>query len=192
MRSRLTKTIILIVFVVFLGIKNVKADEITELPRMSRNILNNFVIADVHDAEINGTYEPEDSNQYGNNVKPLTPGEEGPVTCGTIKNIPANIPKVTKIIYLILQVLVPIALIIFGMLDLVKGVMAQKEDEIKKGQQTFVKRLIAATLVFFVFAIVKMFASFLQDSTTVTDCLNCFISGECSEAEESPAESEEK
>ena len=42
---------------------------------------------------------------------------------------------------LLLKIVIPILLIIFGMLDLGKAVVASKEDEIKKGQQMFVKRI---------------------------------------------------
>ena len=71
-------------------------------------------------------------------------------------------------------------LVIFGMIDLAKAVMGQKEDEIKKGQQTFIKRCIAAAIVFFVIVVVKMVVSFLADGTgagTIYDCVNCFIEG---------------
>jgi len=56
----------------------------------------------------------------------------------------------------IIQIAVPILLIIFGSIDLMKAVMAGKEDEIKKSQNTFVKRAIAAIIVFFVPMIVNL------------------------------------
>ena len=67
------------------------------------------------------------------------------------------------------------------MLDLAKAVMAQKEDEIKKGQQTLIKRLVAAAIVFFIFSIVKMVATYLSDNSSVGSCMNCFIKGDCQE-----------
>ena len=64
------------------------------------------------------------------------------------------------------------------MIDLMKAVIAQKEDEIKKAQMTFVKRLIAGALVFFVIVIVKMLISFVaDDSKNIMNCVNCFING---------------
>ena len=65
------------------------------------------------------------------------------------------------------------------MLDLFKGITAQKEDEIKKGQQLFVKRLISAVLIFFVIVIVKLLISVAagDDEPTLMNCANCFISG---------------
>ena len=74
--------------------------------------------------------------------------------------------------------IVPVILVLFGMIDLMKAVIAGKEDEIKKNQMTFVKRLIAAALVFFVFVIVKLLVSFVaDDSTKIMNCVNCFING---------------
>ena len=61
---------------------------------------------------------------------------------GTSEGIPSKLAHVIYLVIKAIQVIVPILLIIWGMLDLGKAVMAQKEDEIKKGQQTFVKRVI--------------------------------------------------
>ena len=54
----------------------------------------------------------------------------------------------------ILQIGIPIVLIVFGMLDLGKAVIASKEDEVKKAQQMLIKRAIYAVSVFFVVTIV--------------------------------------
>lgn len=99
-------------------------------------------------------------------------------TCGDIGlSFSGMLPYVISMIILIIKIVVPILLIIFGMIDLAKAVMAQKEDEIKKGQQTFIKRLIAAAIVFFVVTITKMLTSFLDDENNVTGCITCFVNG---------------
>lgn len=73
----------------------------------------------------------------------------------------------------IIKIAVPILLIIMGSLDLMKAVMAGKEDEIKKSQGTFVKRAIAAVLVFFIPTIVGLIMSVIdQDKTS---CLTCVL-----------------
>ena len=54
----------------------------------------------------------------------------------------------------IFKILVPIILILLGVIDMVKAISSQKEDEIKKAQQTFVRRLIAGLIIFFVIAII--------------------------------------
>ena len=50
----------------------------------------------------------------------------------------------------IVQWAVPIILILVGSIDLVKAVMAGKEDDIKKNQNTLFKRVIAAVIVFLI------------------------------------------
>lgn len=234
MRSKLTKTIILIVFVVFLGINDVNAEtctfsyatnrinqiyvietdsrgNVTSIQFKEVDIQTNEVKTDQNKTNeltadfvgcpdsigVDGntltrkksTYRNVDKLNNGNgntNVGALEPGKDdsNPVKCGDIDDIPAVFPRTTKIIYSLLQVLIPVILVVLGMLDLVKAVMAQKEDEIKKGQQTLIKRLIAAAIVFFVFAIVKMVATYLADNSSVGECLNCFIKGDCEESEE--------
>jgi hypothetical protein len=87
-----------------------------------------------------------------------------------------KLPNTVSTIVTVIQIAVPILLIIFGMLDLGKAVMASKEDEIKKGQQTFIKRLIAALIVFFVVVVVKLAVS-LVNSGESSNCIECFING---------------
>lgn len=103
-------------------------------------------------------------------------------TCGGIDNFVFSgmFPYVVSTIVMIVKIVVPILLIIFGMLDLAKAVIASKEDEIKKAQMTFVKRLIAAVIVFFVVSLVQVVIRFVagSDETNVMGCFNCFVSGE--------------
>ena len=99
-------------------------------------------------------------------------------TCGGLSNFvfDGTFPYLISTIITIVQIAVPILLIVFGMLDLAKAVIAAKEDEIKKGQQTFIKRLIAGAIVFFVILIVQTLVRFLSNgSNTVMQCFNCFI-----------------
>lgn len=56
----------------------------------------------------------------------------------------------------IFQLGIPLLLIVFGMIDLGKAVIASKEDEIKKAQGMLVKRAIYAVAVFFVVVIVTV------------------------------------
>ena len=105
------------------------------------------------------------------------------VTCGEgmLSGIPSLIPKVVSIAYTVIQIAVQVVLVVMGSLDLLKGIKAQKEDEIKKGQKIFVKRLVGAALVFFVFVIVKFIISFVADSSgsKIMDCATCLIENKC-------------
>ena len=88
------------------------------------------------------------------------------------------IPKFTSFIVTMIKVGVPILLVFFGMLDLGKAVMAQKEDEIKKGQQMFVKRLITAVLVYLVIFLVQVVFNLIANDDaegSMWNCVNCMI-----------------
>ncbi len=91
--------------------------------------------------------------------------------------IDVKIANAVHTIVLVIQIAVPVLLVIFGMLDLFKGITAQKEDEIKKGQQTFIKRLISAAIVFFIIAIVKLLISFASGDEGIMTCASCFLNG---------------
>ena len=91
-------------------------------------------------------------------------------------------PQAVYIIVTIIKIGVPILLVVLGMIDLGKSVMAQKEDEIKKGQSIFIKRLIAAILVFLVVIVVQIVVRFIasdknNEKANISSCLNCFING---------------
>lgn len=110
------------------------------------------------------------------------------VSCGRsgssalIKNIPSILPKITSSIYNTVMVVVPVALILLGIVDLVKGIMSQKEDEIKKGRESLVKRLITGVIVFLIVMLVKLFVNIINggnDSSKIIGCIDCFVSNEC-------------
>lgn len=111
--------------------------------------------------------------------------------CGdNLFKVSGTIPYAIHTIVVIIKIVVPIILIIFGMIDFLKAVTAAKEDEIKKGQQTFIKRVIAAILVFFIIQIVQILIRFIaSDDPNIVNCFNCFVNGElsphgCTEYEE--------
>ncbi len=77
------------------------------------------------------------------------------VACGDM-TIPGAVAKLVHTGIFIIQVVVPILLIIWGMLDFAKGIMASDEDKIKAGQKKFIQRLIAAVIVFLVVVVVQL------------------------------------
>ena len=70
--------------------------------------------------------------------------------------IPTSIGKIIHMIVLVIQVVVPILLIIWGMLDFAKGIIGSDEDKIKAGQKKFIQRLIAAIIVFLIVVFVRL------------------------------------
>ena len=104
------------------------------------------------------------------------------VTCGGLDiTFDAMLPNVTSNVYTIVKIIIPVVLIFFGVLDMGKAVIQQKEDEIKKSQMLFVKRVIAAILVFLVASIVQLVFGFIggEDKDNISGCINCFISNDC-------------
>ena len=53
-------------------------------------------------------------------------------------------------VYIGIMIVVPIILIFVGMFDLAKAVTEKKDEDIKKAQQSLIKKAIAAVLVFLV------------------------------------------
>ena len=102
-------------------------------------------------------------------------------SCGNINGIPKKVPKLTSFIITLLQVATAVILVIMGTIDLFKGLASSKDDEIKKGQQSFVKRLITAALVFLVILIVKLVIGAVADSSSsnIVSCMDCFLSYDC-------------
>jgi len=100
--------------------------------------------------------------------------------CGNLNlEFSGTIPYVISTIITIIKIVVPILLIIFGMIDFLKSVTASKEDEIKKGRQTFISRLIAAVIVFFVIQIVQLVCRFASgNDDNIVGCFNCFVNQE--------------
>lgn len=124
--------------------------------------------------------------------QPLTPPTTSykKIQCGEDLVVPYLLPKIISTVILILQIATPIIIIIFGSIDLIKAVMAQKEDEIKKGQQTFVRRLIVGSAVFLVFAVVKMGIGIVaphnseeKEVESMWNCIDCFVRGDCDDLE---------
>ena len=108
-------------------------------------------------------------------------------------DVPPAILNIIHYLYLGIQIIVPIMLIIFGMLDLARALSSQKEDEIKKAQSGLIKKAITAVLVFLIFALVGFIVKFAsnlsgeddpnsQNQANVWNCVSCFIGGSNSDA----------
>ena len=66
------------------------------------------------------------------------------------------IVSVVKSLFNIIKILVPIALLIMGVIDLAKAVLASDDKEIKAAESKLVKRAIAAVAVFFAVTLVDV------------------------------------
>ncbi len=99
--------------------------------------------------------------------------------CTGTKSIWALIGKVL----FIFKIVIPILIIIFGMMDLGKAVVAAKDDEIKKAVKMLAMRAVAGVIIFFiptligfVFKIVDGFSDVQNDYDV---CAKCISKGSC-------------
>lgn len=80
----------------------------------------------------------------------------------------------------IIQIVIPIILIVLGMFDLGKAVVASKEDEIKAAQKLLIKRIIYAVLIFMLVLIIKTVFSIVVgsgagvDGKETTNWVSCY------------------
>lgn len=79
------------------------------------------------------------------------------------------IVSVVKTLFNIIKILVPIALLIMGVIDLAKAVLASDEKEIKGAESKLVKRAIAAVAVFFAVTIVDVIMGMVGKGETGSD-----------------------
>ena len=80
----------------------------------------------------------------------------------------------------LLQFLIPFGLILFGMIDLGKAVIAGKEDEMKKAQGILIKRIIYAVAIFFLVFVISL-AMRMVGSTEWKECWKNVGQGEIEE-----------
>ena len=95
-----------------------------------------------------------------------------PVCTGGI----AEVVGLAKMVIKVLQLVVPIGLIIMGTIDMAKAVIAGEEKKMKEAQKPFIKRIIAAVIVFLIPIIVNMVLSFV--TTGNSDWIDCWNSAE--------------
>lgn len=107
------------------------------------------------------------------------------VSCGGADDIPLYIPGWISLLVNLLKIVTPIILIFVSVISLLKALSSSKEDEMKKAQSSLISKIIAAVMVFFVITIVQFVISKVAEDDEYqgfTDCLNCFLNNECSEA----------
>lgn len=86
--------------------------------------------------------------------------------CEDLYSIIAYIKKLVRI----MQILVPILLIVWGSIDMFKGIMAGDEKKIVAARTTLIKRFGAALAVFLVPWIVDYIINFIGGNSEWVDC----------------------
>ena len=92
----------------------------------------------------------------------------------------ANIFQVIGYILMIFKIVIPVILIILGMIDLGKAVVASKDDEIKKAVKSLGMRALAAVVIFFVptlvgivMGLVSAFSDKMKEDYNI--CKDCIV-----------------
>ena len=84
------------------------------------------------------------------------------------------IMNIAKLVLNVIRILVPIALIVLGSIDIGKAVIAGDEKKIKEAQKPFVRRVIAAVIVFLIPWIVDLVMTLAKG----TDYQQCWSQAE--------------
>ena len=168
------KKILLICFVLlFLGIDIVKADD----DPCGCNQYTPGTAAHFHCID-----NCQVSTDQGSDLENDSGNTYAKIVCGDT-DVPYIAAQVTSTIITILKIAAPVIIIIFGMIDLVKAVIAQKEDDISKGGKTFLKRTIIGVCVFLVFVFVQLIIGLVapqDDNVNMWNCVDCFVNNNCS------------
>lgn len=94
-------------------------------------------------------------------------------------SVPIEISGLISRCILLIKIFVPVALVVLGMIDFAKAVMANKEDEMKKAQSSFISRIIAAIVVFLIIVITQFVINLMDDNSAseAWSCANQIING---------------
>ena len=101
------------------------------------------------------------------------------VSCGNLANVPYKPLEFIGNIIKLVQILVPVVLVIFGMIDMAKAMIAHDEKQQKDAQHIFIKRIIYAVLVYFVVAMVQFLFGLLGAGDSIMKCASCVVGGKC-------------
>ena len=102
--------------------------------------------------------------------------------------IPNQLFNLVATIIKLIKIAVPVLLIIFGMVDFAKSVVAKNEDDVKKFRKQFVSRVVSAIIVFVIVFVVQFAVNLIssvedttnEDGQTISDIWSCskkFING---------------
>lgn len=102
------------------------------------------------------------------------------IQCGEA-TLPYGVAFIVQNVVNIIKIAIPILLIIMGMLDFLKAVIANDEKQMKESQNKFIKRIIAAVIIFFVVAIVQFVFGYIVSGNEGKDalsCVSCFVNSD--------------
>ncbi len=101
--------------------------------------------------------------------------------------IPIVFGNIISIVYMIIRIGVPIILLIAGMIDLLKAITSQKQEDIQKAQSLLFKKIIVAIVIFTFFTLVQWAIDMVDKNSTSNSamwaCVNALLNGESTHGE---------
>ena len=101
------------------------------------------------------------------------------VSCGNLANVPYKPLEFIGNIIKLVQILVPVVLVILGMIDMAKAMIANDDKQRKEALKILIKRTIYAVLVYFVVAMVQFLFGLLGAGDSIMKCASCVVGGKC-------------
>jgi len=141
----------------------------------------NYDKVEVETGDVDG---PGSNDQSSNNNNNLNFGvtERKCFKCGDTY-FPIGLSTLTRNLFKLVKVLVPVVIIIMGMIDLLKAVMASDEKKMDEAKPKLLRKIISGVVIFLIFSIVQfVFSNLLGKnglfSNSMLECVNYFISKE--------------
>lgn len=108
------------------------------------------------------------------------------VGCGSgtnaVTGIPAIIPRLVSFAVALMKVIIPVAIIISGTIEMFKSIISGNPDNIPKGKKRIINKFVGALLAFFIISfttnIVKLIAR-RNEKLTIASCLSCYLNNNC-------------
>ena len=96
---------------------------------------------------------------------------------------PVGLSTLTRNVFNLIKILVPVIIIIMGMIDLLKAVIASDEKKMSEATPKLIRKLISGIMIFLILSIVQfVFKNLLSNnglfSDSMLDCVNYFIAEE--------------
>jgi hypothetical protein len=90
-------------------------------------------------------------------------------------DLPDFVGYFVSLIYIAIRIGIPILLIIVGMFDMGKAIVAKKEEDVKKAQSLLVRKLVVGLIVFLLPYFVELVVKLATRDQEVVDCMKRLI-----------------
>ena len=96
------------------------------------------------------------------------------ITCvGT--SLPDFVGYFVSLVYVGIRIGIPVLLIIVGMFDMGKAIVAKKEEDVKKAQDLLIKKLLLGIIVFLLPYLVEFLVKITTRDSEIVDCIKKLI-----------------